>query len=238
MLTISTRAMSADERAIVERWAAAGKPRSPIGWVLFWVLGMPALSLIAAALVRLVIIAISTITHPEKMPDLEHPGHDTWLAIVAVVAIALIVAIVRRLRRPHLSEAYARAMTAALETGQVEALTCAVTDAAIIEQGGADQPALFILDVGDGKLLVVPGMDVLGLVMEGRFPNTQFTIVRLPGREDIITAVADGEYIKPSRTRGPLTAAEQYPGACAVLNGSLAELDAVLRAPGQPETVN
>ncbi len=229
MITVTTRAMRDDERAIVQRWAAAGTPKSPVGWIIGWVLGVPAMAAAAAVIARVVLIAFATITNTARMPDFSRPGPDSYWAIGLILASSLVFTLVRLLRRPHTSELYLRALQSALEAGQVEELTCTATDAAVIEQGGSDQPALFVMDVGDGQLLVVPGIDVLALVMAGNFPNTAFTLVRLPGREDIITASAGGAHLKPSRTRAPLAADETYPGAGAVLSGSLADLDTLLK---------
>lgn len=232
MISITTRAMNADERAIVERWAAAGRPKSAIGWIFFWILGVPAMAAAAAVLTRVVLIAfavISNTTLTARIPDLNKLGPDMYWAIAVIIAGSLIFTIARLRRRPHTSELYQRALQAALEAGQVEELACAATDAAVIEQGGKDQPALFMLEVGEGQLLVVPGVDVLALVMAGNFPNTAFTLTRLPGREDIITASASGTHIKPSRTRAPLAADEAYPGAGAVLTGTLDQLDTLLK---------
>ncbi|OPZ80840.1 MAG: hypothetical protein BWY76_03233 [bacterium ADurb.Bin429] len=229
MLTISTRSMTPDERAVVERWIAAANQSSPIRWILFWVLGVPALAVGVAIIARLVRIALTTVFEPTRIPDVATLGWDMYLGAGLVVLWAILFILARRARRPRAGSMYRQALTTALEQDTVETLDCTVADAVVIEGDGARQPALFALDVGDGKLLVLQGLDVLELVMAGRFPNSAFTLVRLPDRDEIIAVEARGEYLKPSRTRKPLAQDECFPGACAVLDGTLAELDALLK---------
>jgi hypothetical protein len=230
MLTITTRAMTAEERAVVERWASASKPASRLGWLLFWILGVPAMAAVAAIIARLIHISFAAMLTPTRIPNLLTPGWDMLLGAGVIILGALIFTLGRRARRPRAGDMYRQALASAQECGEVEVLTCTVTEAVVIE-GDGKQPALFVLDVGDGKLLVLQGLDVLELVMAGRFPNTRFTVVRLPAREDILAVETQGEHLKPSHTRSPLTAAEFFPGACVVLDGTLAELDTVLKRP-------
>ncbi|HOS42294.1 MAG TPA: hypothetical protein PK794_01245 [Armatimonadota bacterium] len=234
MLTISTRTMTPDERAVVEGWIAAAKPPSPLRWVLFWVLGVPALAVGVAIIARLVRIALTTMFEPTRIPNVGTLGWDLYLGAGLVVLWAVLFTLTRRARRPRAGSMYRQALTTALEQGTVETLACTVADAVVIEGDGARQPALFVLDVGDGTLLVLQGLDVLALVMAGRFPNSDFSLARLPDRDEIIAVDARGDYLKPSRTRAPLTQDECFPGACAVLTGTLAELDTLLKRPAPP----
>jgi hypothetical protein len=240
LLSVTTRAITSEEREkVIVR--AQLRPRNPIlgGFILFFgFLGLLVLAFFGAIASHLVSMAIDFQFNPTKIPvsdDFRSPEGMTavftnpysYIGVALVFIIAIVVSINQRHRFRGWS-IYQRDVADALKRGEVEAVTATADDVAYIQGSGDDVPGFYLLAVDAGTLLAIEETPMAAQVQAGAFPAAEISFTRLVGRHEIIELSVDGEALSPSMTHPPLAAHDYLPYHGEIMQGTLANLDAVL----------
>jgi len=111
-----------------------------------------------------------------------------------------------------------------LEEGIAESFTCHALGAVEVEEFEDEGPAFFI-DVGEPRLLFLQGQYLYDLVEDGKFPCSDFEVVRAPQSGLNLGLQCLGEPLKSTRKRRWLTDKEYLPSDLELVGASIATLD-------------
>src|SRR5262245_4754542 len=180
----TTRAMTAEERALLER---------PEPKLFGWWTGI--VSAVCVFLLTFVAAALSALVLPFTV------AIRGSVAMAAVSAVSSYVWIQRRAR----GRRFARSARVAAEiaSGRVRSTIYDVTDAVAVEEAEDEGPSYYLL-LDDGRTLFLSGQYLYEPVDSG-FPWESFEVVRVPSGQWVIRVVPLGPPLTPSGTRAPFS---------------------------------